>query len=138
MYFHRTSPFHDQRSYFTTHTSLCIILYKIHVRNMWGKLINCLLKMKRTESNYSWKRVLLLYKRAPLFGNGHLDNPEGQVEVESTLIGSRLWHFEKSFFNKKGTFQRSVRSPDALSFWNRSCQIKNEMSYTSRFDIEHC
>ena len=41
--------------------------------------------MKSIESNYSWKRALCLYKTAFfLFDNrAHLDNPEGQVEVES-------------------------------------------------------
>ena len=35
---------------------------------MQWKLINCLFKMKRIESNYSWKTALRLYKRLPLFG----------------------------------------------------------------------
>ena len=43
---------------------------------------------------------------------GHLDNPEGQVEVESTLIGnSFLISFidirKKNFFFKKGTFNEA-------------------------------
>ena len=44
---------------------------------------------------------------------GHLDNPEGQVEVESSLIGSSfLISFidikkKKYFFFKKGTFNEA-------------------------------
>ena len=44
---------------------------------------------------------------------GHLDNPEGQVEVESSLIGSSfLISFidikkKKIFFFKKGTFNEA-------------------------------
>ena len=37
------------------------------------------------------------------FSKGHLDNPEGQVEVESFLIGS--------YFDKKITFLKGVLLP---------------------------
>ena len=42
--------------------------------------------MKRIESNYSWKRALCLYRRAPFLTKRHLDNLEGQVEVDFSLI----------------------------------------------------
>ena len=48
--FHRIFRFHDQLSYFISYTSLCIILHKISVRNMWWKLMNCLFKVKRIGS----------------------------------------------------------------------------------------
>ena len=39
--------------------------------------------MKRIESNYSWKKGLFAYIKDHLcLTKGHLENPEGQAEVE--------------------------------------------------------
>ena len=50
--------------------------------------MNYLYKMKRIELNYSWERALCSRKRVPFcLKKGLLDNPEWQLEVESSLIG---------------------------------------------------
>ena len=83
------------------------------------KIMDWLYKMKRIELNYSWERALCSCKRVPFcFKKGLLDNPEQQMEVESSLIGCLFSHLQlklrKKFLFRKGTFQRSVRYLDAF------------------------
>lgn len=50
--------------------------------------VSYLFRIKK-KLNTSWKRALSLHETAPFcLTKGHLDDPEGQVEVESPLIRS--------------------------------------------------
>ena len=66
------------------------------------------------------KEGLLAWRKGHLcLSKGHLDNPEGQMQIESPLIRKYflyiLFKLKKEIFFKKGTFNKAS-NPDALSF----------------------
>ena len=102
IHFHWISCLPDKLSYFISYTSLCIILHEIDVWNMWGKLINCIFKMKTMESNCSWKWALCLYERAPLFDKWALgwSKRAGGGEIPNQKLFLILWNFDFKFRKK--------------------------------------
>lgn len=138
-------PFFSINVHILYHILHCVlyILHEINVPNMWWKLINCLFKIKRIESNYSWKKALGFYQRATFcLTKGHLDNPERQVEAESPtnwkLFLTLLFQIKKNdflffyfFFSKRALFNKAYTlmlylpeiGPAVYLFYNN--QIKN-------------
>ena len=85
-HFYLISCFHDQRSYFYSITSLCLINHKTAMRKMWEEYFqwNYLPKKKELDKIVLHKRLFASIKE-------HFNNTKGQVVVESPLIGSNLW-----------------------------------------------
>ena len=74
--------------------------------------LNYLSKIKEVD------QIVRHNKRAPCLTKGHLDNPEGQVEVDSPpnrkLFLISFIHIKKKFFFKKGTFNKVPDDPRTL------------------------
>ena len=68
----------------------------------YAKLINYLSKMKELDQIVFQKELFASIKGHLCLTKEHLDNPEGQVEVESLIIGSFI--YIKIFFLQKGHF----------------------------------
>ena len=82
--------------------------YKNISNESYAKLMNWLSKMKELDQFFIQKGLFVSIKGRLCLTKGHLDNPEGQVEVESPLIevifNKFHLYYKMIFFQKKGTF----------------------------------
>ena len=61
-----------------------------YLNENYAKLRNYISKMKRLNQIFLQKGLFVATKEHLCLIKGHLDNPEGQMEVESPLMGTYL------------------------------------------------
>ena len=61
-----------------------------YLNENYAKLRNYISKMKRLNQIFLQKGLFVSTKEHLCLITGHLDNPEGQMEVESPLMGTYL------------------------------------------------